>query len=501
MEQTKAPLIEVKSLIKDFPGTRALDDVSVKIYPAEVHALVGENGAGKSTLIKIISGEYSYNIGEIFFEERSWSPKSPGEAVNSGIVRVPQEPSIVPDLTVAENIFLGHVPKRAGFVDYTRMFEEAEAMIAKLGIKIDVKQPAGELSVANQQMVLIASALIHDIKLVILDEPTASITEKEADILFTIVKKLKAEGISIIFISHRLEEIFKITDRITVLRDGKVVESLLTKDTCEEQLVNLMVGREIVYKRDWVSSKSEEVVLEVRNLCREGTFEDISFLLHKGEILALAGLMGSGRTEIARAIFGADKIDSGEILIEGRKVNINSPANAISYGIGFATEDRKEQGLFLKQPVRTNVTFIIDKVISSLGFWVQKRKEKDIVSKYIKELRIRTPNMETKVKSLSGGNQQKVVLARWLAKNQKILIVDEPTRGIDVGAKAEVHELMRQLAREGVAIIMISSELPEVLSMADNVIVMHEGRISGYVQRSEMAEELLVRYASGIVKK
>lgn len=489
------PFLVIENMVKAFPGTVALKEVNLEFRAGQVYGLVGENGAGKSTLVKILSGEYVLTSGNIYLEGKPWTAQNPKHAENCGIVRVPQEPSVIPDLSVAENMFLGHPPKKNGMVDYKGMQEQAKKYLNEIGVDLDVTKDASTLSVANQQMMLIASTLVHDVKLIILDEPTASITEGEAQKLFKIVHQLKAKGVAIIFISHRLEEVFEICDYVYVLRDGGNAGDLPASQADVNRLIGMMVGRKIQYSRK-PSHAKPRVVLEVENLCRDMTFENISFKINEGEILGIAGLMGAGRTELARAIFGADKIHSGKIRVDGKEVKITSPQKAIALGIGFATEDRKDQGLFLIKSVKFNTTFNVQKFVSKFGF-INDKKEDDIADEYIRRLDIKTPSKKTSADNLSGGNQQKVILARWLAANPKILILDEPTRGIDVGAKQEVHELIRGLAEKGVAIIVISSELPEIMSISDRIIVMYEGRISGEIAGEEATEEAIVRYASG----
>ena len=492
-------ILEIKNLSKKFPGVKALDNINLKIRKGDVHALLGENGAGKSTFVKIISGEFITTRGEIMLNGTSWRATSPQAAEHAGIVRVPQEPSVIEDLSIAENLFIGHIPGKGGFINYKKLFHDAEVLLSEVGLNLDVKKKADTLSVANQQMLILAAALYHDLKVIILDEPTASITQQEADKLFEIMETLKQKGIAIIFISHRLDEVFQICDNITVLRDGNVSGQTAVKDSSIEKLVTMMVGREVVYPEKGTPVAQEGItpVLEVKKLSLPGAFKDVSFKIYPGEILGVGGLMGSGRTEIAKAIFGVYKPTGGQIFLNGKEVTINSPQKAIKSGIGMVPEDRKEGALFLNQSVRANLTFLIRKSISKLGC-VVKRKELDVYTEFQKKLAIKTVSPDTYISGLSGGNQQKVIIGRWLAVRPDLLILDEPTRGIDIAAKAEVHKLMRELVKNGVCILMISSELPEVLTMANRIIVMHEGKINGILDSSEATEEIIIRKASGL---
>lgn len=492
-------VLEIRNVTKKFSGTTALDNVSMRLQPGEIHALLGENGAGKSTLVKIISGEYTATKGEILLNGSSWWANSPQAAEQAGIVRVPQEPSVVEDLSIAENLFIGHIPSKGGFINYRKLYHDAELLLQEVDLKLDVKKKADTLSVANQQMLILAAALYHDLKVIILDEPTASITQQEAGKLFEIMEVLKEKGIAIIFISHRLDEVFQICDNITVLRDGKVSGQTAVKDSTVGKLVAMMVGREVVYPEKGAKVIRDGVtpVLEVKNLSLAGAFKDVSFKVYPGEILGLSGLMGSGRTEIAKTIFGVYKPTGGQIFLNGKEMLFGSPQKAIMSGIGMVPEDRKEEALFMNQSVRANLTFIIRKKISKLGYVIKKRDMK-IYNEFQKKLAIKTASPDAYISGLSGGNQQKVIIGRWLAAQPDLLILDEPTRGIDVAAKAEVHKLMGELVKNGICILMISSELPEVLTMANRIIVMHEGRINGLLNSSEATEELIIRKASGL---
>lgn len=490
-------ILRMEGITKEFPGVKALDNVNLEVKRGEVHILLGENGAGKSTLMKILTGVYERDSGQVIFKGKPFKVKSFREAQDAGISIIYQEFNLIPYLSIAENIFIGREPvNKAGLIDWSKMNSEAKRILNSLGVHLNPKEIVASLGVAQQQMIEIAKALSVDAYIIVMDEPTAALTEKEIKELFKAIKQLKSQGRSIIYISHRLEEVHQIGDRATVLRDGQYVGTVDLAETSIDKLISMMVGRTLTEKFPKKVANIGEDALVVRNLSRKGKLYNISFHVRKGEILGVAGLMGAGRTELMRAIFGADPKDSGEIYIDGKKVEIHSPHDAIKYGIGFLTEDRKEQGLVLDLSVRENITLaniggVMDKM------FVNKAKEEEICKKYIANLFIKTPSPEQKVKFLSGGNQQKVVLAKWLFTKSKVLIFDEPTRGIDVKAKVEIYKLMNQLAEQGVAIIMISSELPEILGMSDRIIVMHEGRITGELTREEATQEKIMHYATG----
>ncbi|MDH7602057.1 MAG: sugar ABC transporter ATP-binding protein [Armatimonadota bacterium] len=492
------PVLEMRGITKTYPGVKALDGVDFEVLPGEVHALVGENGAGKSTLMKILAGADIKDSGRIIIDGKEVHIASPQEAMRLGISIIYQEFNLVPYMSAAENIFLGREPMTAipGVVDFKRMYAEAERLISELGVRLDVRVPVNQLSVAQQQMVEIAKATSRNARIIAMDEPSATLTEHELENLFALIRRLKADGVSIIYISHRLDEIFRIADRVTVLRDGKLVATKPVAETSREELIRMMVGRELKDTIPKTEVQPGDVVLEVRGLTREGVIRDISFSVRRGEILGIAGLVGAGRTEVARAIFGADPIDSGEILLEGKPVTIRSPKDAIRLGIGLVTEDRKALGLILGMAVRENVTIANLDPLSRFGF-ISRRKEQEVANRYVEDLMIRTPSIEQAVQNLSGGTQQKVVLAKWLFTQSKVLIFDEPTRGIDVGAKTEIYQLMNRLAEQGVAIIMISSELPEILGMSDRILVMHEGEIAGELSREEATQEKIMFLATG----
>jgi ABC-type sugar transport system ATPase subunit len=502
------PLLRMTGIDKSFPGVHALDQVDITVYRGECLALIGENGAGKSTLMKILSGVYQPEGGEIVFDGQIVTLDSPRQAQDIGISIIYQEFNLMPNLTVAENVFVGREPNSGGFVNRRQMEADTRRLLDALGVQLDPKATVRDLSVAEQQMVEIAKALSTNAKLVIMDEPTSALTDREVENLLAIVKNLKARGLGVIFITHRLDEIFPICDWVTVLRDGRNAGEIPIAEATPEAIVRMMVGRNIedLYeKTDAVFDPSSAPVLEVRGLSRTGTardasqivLNDVSFALRAGEIVGLAGLVGSGRTEVARSIFGADPFDRGEVLIGGQPVTIRTPRDAIARGIGLVPEDRKLQGLVLMLSVRENITLASLGDLVRLGF-IELGAEQSVARRFIDALRIRTPSPEQKVLNLSGGNQQKVVIAKWLALQPKVLILDEPTRGIDVGAKAEVHHLIAELAAQGVAVLMISSELPEILGMSDRILVMREGHIVADLDRAEATEETIMRYATGI---
>jgi len=494
-------ILEMKNISKSFPGVQALDDVTFNLKKGEVYALVGENGAGKSTLIKILAGSYKADTGSIHLDNEELDIKGPKHAIDLGISTIYQETSLVQEITVAENIFLGRQPtSRLGRIDWTRMYEKAEKLLGELSINISPRITVSRLSAAQQQMVEIAKALSVDSKIIIMDEPTAAITEEDTENLFGIIRGVTKKGVSVIYISHRLKEIFQIADRVLVLRDGKTVKSMDIGETDEKSIVKYMVGRDI---GDLFGEKSyqaeEEVMLEVKNLTKEGKFRDISFQLKKGEILGFSGLVGAGRSEVVRSIFGLGSPDSGEILIDGQKVNIKNTSEAINKGITFVSEDRRLESIIQGFPVRANITILLlSEVLNRIGL-INARQERKLARKYVNEFSIKTPSLEQLVMNLSGGNQQKVALAKCLSTNPKILILDEPTKGIDVGAKKEIHTLIKNLAKEGMAIIMVSSELPEIIGMCHRVVVMHEGRLVKIFGKGELTEENLIHAAVGNV--
>ncbi|HZP80132.1 MAG TPA: sugar ABC transporter ATP-binding protein [Chthonomonadaceae bacterium] len=495
---TAPPALEMRHISKQYPGVRALDDVSLTVRKGEVHALLGENGAGKSTLMKILAGAQPRDSGDILINGQPVTIDSPQKAMELGISIIYQEFNLVPYLSAGENIFLGREPRAAlpGFVDFKTLYREAQQVIDRLGVRLDARTPVNRLSVAQQQMVEIAKATSRQAQIIVMDEPSATLTEHELRSLFALIRQLKAEGVSIVYISHRLEEVFEVCDRATILRDGRWIATEDVQDLNRETIIRLMVGRELKEAIPKVSVEPGPPALAVKHLNRAGVLHDISFTVRKGEILGIAGLVGAGRTETARALFGADPIDSGTIELFGEPVKIRSPQDAIRHGIGLVTEDRKQQGLVLGMAVRENNTLAHLDALSTLGF-IRRREERQVAEKYRADLGIKTPTIEQTVQNLSGGNQQKLVLAKWLFTGSKVLIFDEPTRGIDVGAKSEIYKLMNELAAQGVAIIMISSELPEVLGMSDRILVMHEGRIAGELSRAEATQEKIMHLATG----
>jgi ribose transport system ATP-binding protein len=492
-----APLLEAKSITKQFPGTLALENVSLDLHPGEIHAIMGENGAGKSTLMKILSGVYSADSGEIYFQGAPIKFSSPHAALNLGISTVHQELSLVPALTVAENIYPGRLPSNFfGMVKYGELFRTAKTMLEKMDVTIDARTPVESLSIANQQLVEITKALSSNCKVLILDEPTSALTDHEADTLLTLIRRLAASGVGILYISHKLKEIFALADRITVLRDGKHVGTKTRQETSTDEIVRMMVGRELGSIYPPKSQKTAQCLLEVRDFHLTNRSPKNSFQLYAGEILGFAGLIGSGRTEIARAIFGAESHAGGETFLNESRVSIKSPQAAIRLGLGYLPENRKEAGLFLTMSLKHNLEATVLDQVSTAGF-ISSSKESSFAQYYIHKLNIATSGIEQEIRRLSGGNQQKALIAKWLSIKPTVLIVDEPTRGIDVGAKKEIHFLLRSLADSGVGIIMISSELPEILGMSDRILVMHEGAIAAEIKAEDATEESIVRAASG----
>ena len=490
-------LLRLEGISKSFPGVQALSDVHLDLRAGEVHAVVGENGAGKSTLMKILAGIYAKDTGEIYIDGRPVEIDSPQTAQELGISIIHQELSLMPDLTIAENIYIGREKRKGGFfVDDKDLNRRAADLFERLGISLNPRTKAGNLLVAQQQVVEIAKALSFNARIMIMDEPTAALTESETATLFELIRDLKQQGTGIIYISHRLEELKGVADRTTVMRDGEYIETLTTSETELREIISLMVGREIKGFERPQPPDAGETVLEVRGLSTENMLDDISFEVRRGEILGFAGLMGAGRTEVARAICGADPIDGGEILLNGRPVKINSPADASRLGIGYLSEDRKRFGLMLDQDVSFNILISsLPNYLTPLGI-VRDEQGRRTSERYVESLRIRTPSVRQHTKALSGGNQQKVVIAKWLVKDCDILIFDEPTRGIDVGAKEEIYGLLKDLADQGKAIIMISSELPEVLRLAHRIVVMCEGRITGVLDNADADQEIVMDYAT-----
>ncbi|HEY4388335.1 MAG TPA: sugar ABC transporter ATP-binding protein [Ktedonobacteraceae bacterium] len=490
----KNPVVQLQDISKQFPGVLAVNDVSLDIYPGEVHVVAGENGAGKSTLMKLLSQVERPTKGTILINGQAVHFSGPAHAQSLGIVMVYQEFALAPHLSIAENIFLGREPMRLGFIDRRSERQRARELLQRIGLRLNPDRIVSTLSVAEQQLVEIAKALAIDARLVIMDEPTATLTGQEIEELFEVIHNLTAKGIAILYISHRLEEIFRIGDRVTVMRDGQVVTTLPRAEIDEKKLILLMVGRDIANLYPKPETTIGEVVLRAENITRGHVLQDCTFEVHAGEILGFAGLVGAGRTELARAVFGADRFDSGSIWMDGRKLRIKSPENAIDAGIGYLTEDRKKDGLALTLGIDKNITLAN---IPAFAGVLNLGREKRIALRARDSLRIRTPSIQRQVNLLSGGNQQKVVVARWLETRARALFFDEPSRGIDVGAKAEVFELIGRLAVEGRAIVLISSYLPELLNMCDRIVVLREGRIVGSLQREQFSEERIIALATG----
>jgi inositol transport system ATP-binding protein len=495
------PLLRMSLIRKRFPGVQALDDAGLEMLPGEIHALLGENGAGKSTLIKILSGAQQPDSGTIEFGGQTVVMVSPHDAQRRGIATIYQEFTLAPNMTIAENVFIGREPGVGFFVDWRKMASETRAITKRLGLELQPMAIVRGLSVAEQQMVEIARALSMKSRLIVMDEPTSALSSTEVEKLFRIARELKEHGLSIIFVTHRLEEVMQICDRYTVLRDGRLVGSGAIADITIDGIIRLMVGREV--KALFAHREREitgDVVLRVEGLNRRGNAQDqnatvladVGFEVRRGEILGVAGLVGAGRTEMARAVFGADAFDSGRVIINGREVHIRSPQDAIRNGIGLVPEDRKQQALFLALAVRINLSMASHRQILRWGVFIDETAERAMVEEYRQKLNIRMASPEQLIASLSGGNQQKVTLARWLALRPKVLIVDEPTRGIDIGAKVEVHNLLFEMAETGIAVVAISSELPEVLAISDRVITMREGRVTGEIKREDATEEILM---------
>ena len=490
-------LLEMTGIHKRFHGVHALKGVNFQLRSGEVHALMGENGAGKSTLMKVFTGIHKRDEGEIVLYGEPVNFSTIKESQDAGISMIHQELNMMNHLTVAQNIYIGREPMSGGLIDDKKMVEDAAELFARIGVKIDPSTTLGTLTVGKQQMVEIAKAVSRNAKILILDEPTAALTQAEVEELFKIMRDLQAKGIGMIYISHRMDEIKRISDRITVMRDGEYVGTVDTNAVTKDEIINMMIGR-VVYEDPKTHSEvpeGAEVVLEVKNLCSGKTIRDVSFTLRRGEILGFSGLMGAGRTEVARAIFGADPYDSGEIYVKGEKVNIKTPADAVKHSIGYLSEDRKRYGLMLFKSVAENTAIAsMDRYIS--GGLINDGKLKEEAVEYNEKLRTKTPSIDQLLKNLSGGNQQKVIIARWLIQDCDILIFDEPTRGIDVGAKSEIYTLMNELAKQGKAIIMISSELVEILRMSDRVLVMCEGRKTGELDISEATQENIMQLAT-----
>lgn len=495
-------VLEMRAITKAFPGVLALDGMNLKVRPGTVHVLVGENGAGKSTLMKILSGIYQIDAGEIVFRGEKLDHQSAASALERGIAMIHQELSPVLDMTIAENIFLGREPtySQTGilsrFVDFGRMSSNTQALLDRLGLKYSPASKMRDLSIATMQLIEIVKAVSREASLVIMDEPTSAISDTEVSILFRQIADLKAAGVAVIYITHKMDEIFQIADDITVMRDGQFIAAAPASEYDPAKLISQMVGRTIssIFPKEEVPIG--DVVLSVENLTRTGTFEGVSFNVCAGEIVGLSGLIGAGRTEVARVIFGLDTADAGVIRLNGEVLNLKSPRDAIANGVAMVSEDRKAEGLVLCRSVGENISLANLKKFTA-GLFISERQEETASQRMIKMLQIKTPDTAMLVENLSGGNQQKIVLAKWLLGDLKLLILDEPTRGIDVGSKSEIHRLMTEFARQGLAILMISSELPEILGMSDRVVVMNEGRVTGELKRGEATQETIMRLATG----
>jgi rhamnose transport system ATP-binding protein len=492
-----SPLLALSGVSKSFGAVAALRGVHLELYSGEAHALVGANGAGKSTLIKTIAGAHAPDTGTMTLDGQPLRLTGPADARDAGIAVIYQEPTLFPDLSVAENIFMGRQPRQSlRRIDREAMRARCNELFAGLGVPIDPDRPARGLSIADQQVVEIAKALSFDARVLIMDEPTAALSGVEVERLFSVARSLCEHGAAVLFISHRFDEVFALCQRITVMRDGQWVSSDLAKDLTVDEVVRRMVGRDIADLFPKLDVEPGEVVLEVRNLTRHGVFEDVSFSVRRGEIVALAGLVGSGRSEVVRAIFGVDRPDRGEVLLAGRRLPQGRPSAAIAAGVALVPEDRRQQGLVMELSVERNATLTRRWALSRFGL-LRRSDERKTAATWTRRLQVKAAKLSDPVSTLSGGNQQKVVLAKWLANAPKLLIVDEPTRGIDVGTKAEVHRLLSELAREGVAVVMVSSELPEVLGMADRVLVMHEGRLAKELSREQANEQSVMFAATG----
>jgi rhamnose transport system ATP-binding protein len=491
-----APVLEIRGVDKRFDATQALEDIALTLYPDEIHALLGENGAGKSTLIKIITGVHQPDRGEILLARQPVTIRSAAEAQRLGVAAIYQEPLLFPDLNVAENIFISH-QDRGAVVGWRDMFQDAERILAELGVALDVRNPARGLTLAAQQSVEIAKAISLNVRILIMDEPTASLSAHEVQELFKLVRDLKRQGVAILFVSHRMEEVFEIADKVTVFRDGRLISTRKRVDATPKGVIADMVGREIDLTKSRTSVARKDLILAVTDLGRQGVFEGVTFDLHRGEVLGFAGLIGAGRTDVGLALFGIEPATSGTILLDGKPITVRSPREGMKLGIAYVSEDRRQLGLVLQMAIFANITLpVLRRFLNRLGL-VRTGVERRTAEAFRTRLAIRAPSVDLEVAKLSGGNQQKVMLSKWLNTNPSVLILDEPTRGVDVGSKAEVHAIIGQLAAEGIGIIVISSDLPEVLVLSDRVLVMREGRQMAILDRSEASEETVMTAAMG----
>jgi len=489
-------VLRMEGISKEFPGVKALDQVNLNVYDSKVMALLGENGAGKSTLMKILSGVYQKTSGELYLQGDKLEVSGPKDAMEKGIAIIHQELNLVEELSIGENIFMGRAPQRFGKIDWKSLYQSSEELLKKLNLDLDPKTLVKKLSIGHKQMVEIAKALSFDARIIIMDEPTDALTDTEADSLFAVIKELRSQGKSIVYISHRLPEIFEICDDITVLRDGQFIGEAEVKDIDENKLIEMMVGRKLEEQYPYLDKAATETIFEVKSLTNK-LVHDIAFSLKKGEILGVAGLMGAGRTELAKSIYGAIKHTESEMYLEGKQLIIKNEADALRQGIAYVSEDRKKDGLVLGMSVKDNMSLSSLKKYSS-GIQINKHSEKEMVDGYKDSMRIKTPSIDQKVKNLSGGNQQKVSIGKALSCEPKVLILDEPTRGVDVGAKKEIYELMNAFKDKGMGILMISSEIPEILGVCDRVMVMHEGEIAGILERKDATQEGIMRLAIGV---
>lgn len=498
--EKKIPLLEMENISKSFPGVKALQNVNLKAYGGEVMALLGENGAGKSTLMKILSGVYTKDEGKIFIEGKEVNVTGVKDAEALGVSIIHQELSLLQNLTIYENIFLGNEKYNGIFkkLDKKYMKEKSKELLARIGFTIDPSTMVSDLTVGEMQMIEIIKAVSKNSNIIIMDEPTTALTDVETEKLFEVIEKLRTQGIAVIYISHRMDEIFSICDRITVLRDGQYVGEAMVKDVDKDNLIAMMVGRKLEEQFPYRKEKEGNVVLKVENLNYKNKVKNVSFEVKAGEIVGFAGLMGSGRTETAKTIFGEYKKTSGEVYINGEKVHINSPKDAITHGIAYLSEDRKKEGLVLKMTVGTNMTLSNLKKYENSLKRIDTKKELEEIKEYIEKLSVKTPSHTQIMKNLSGGNQQKAIIAKWVMLSPKLLIIDEPTKGIDVGAKKEIYEVLNELKKDGKAIIMISSDMAEILGVSDKVLVMNEGKVTGELSREEATQESIMKYAVGI---
>ena len=491
-------VLTIVGATKNFGGVRALNSASLTLYAGEIHALLGENGAGKSTLLKTLAGVHRLDSGQITLDGKVFQQGSTRLAREQGIAVIYQEPNLFPDLTLAENVFAGRQLKKGKLVDWNQMAQEAQSLFDQLGVTLNPRARARGLSIADQQIVEIAKALSLNAKVIVMDEPTAALSSQEVDRLFKVARSLESQGAAVVFVSHRLDEVFALTTRITVMRDGETIGTTLTLDTTEANVIQMMVGREVTELFPKSEPNVGEVVLSVKNLSSEGLFEDISFEVRAGEIVGLAGLVGSGRSEIARAIFGIDKYSRGSVQLCGQTLQQFSPSQAMRAGVALVPEDRRLQGLFMAASIAKNSSItVLDRIRK--GFLIRSKSEADLAINWGKTLQLKYSEITDPVERLSGGNQQKVVLAKWLASNPKLLIIDEPTRGIDVGTKAQVHKLLDDEAQKGLAILMISSELPEILGMSDRILVVKEGLLQREFSRAEATSEKIIAVATGAI--